>query len=87
MELQDRMLTHKLNIEDEPLLQPSKNKYVLFPVEYEDIWKVYKDARAVDWNAEEINLSEDMQDWGKKLKQITSRTRSSKQRSSECTWE
>ena len=41
MELQDRMLTHKLNIEDEPLLQPSKNKYVLFPVEYDDIWKAY----------------------------------------------
>ena len=67
MESQDRMLTHKLKIKDEPLLQPSKNKYVLFPVEYEDIWKAYKDARAVDWNAEEINLSEDMQDWEKKL--------------------
>ena len=67
MESHDRMLTHKLRIEDEPLLQPSKNKYVLFPVEYDDIWKAYKEARSVDWNAEEINLSEDMHDWNKKL--------------------
>ena len=61
------MLSHKLNPEEEPLLQPSKNKYVMFPLEFPDIWKKYKDARAVDWNAEEINLSEDKIDWEKKL--------------------
>ena len=53
MELQDIILTHKLNIEDEPLLQPSKNKYVLFPLEYLMFGR-HKNARGVDWNAEEL---------------------------------
>jgi ribonucleotide reductase beta subunit family protein with ferritin-like domain len=67
MDIEELVLTHKLNPEEEPLLQPSKNKYVMFPVEYPDVWKAYKDARAVDWNAEEIKLSGDLVDWKEKL--------------------
>lgn len=45
---------------EEPLLKERKNKYVLFPIEYDDIWQAYKKAQSVFWVTEEVNLSEDI---------------------------
>jgi len=49
----------------EPLLLENKNRFVLFPIEHDDIWKMYKQAEASFWTAEEIDLSPDLADWQK----------------------
>ena len=41
------------------------DRYVLFPIKYEKIWKSYKDAVSTFWTAEEIDLSKDLDDWVK----------------------
>ncbi len=48
---------------EEPLLEQNKNRFVLFPIEYDDIWQMYKQEEASFWTAEEIDLSADLQDW------------------------
>jgi hypothetical protein len=41
----------------EPFLQPSDNRYTLFPIQHQDIWAKYKQHLAVFWTAEEIDLA------------------------------
>jgi ribonucleoside-diphosphate reductase subunit M2 len=53
--------------EDEPLLRENPNRFVLFPIQYHEIWQMYKKAEASFWTAEEIDLSKDMHDWNNKL--------------------
>ena len=50
---------------DEPLLQENKNRFVLFPIQHDDIWQFYKKAEASFWTAEEIDLGQDLTDWEK----------------------
>ncbi|MDF2456000.1 MAG: nrdB [Cytophagaceae bacterium] len=50
---------------NEPLLAENKNRFVLFPIKYSDIWQMYKQAEASFWTAEEIDLSQDLSDWAK----------------------
>ena len=50
---------------DEPLLQENKNRFVLFPIQHDDIWQFYKKAEASFWTAEEIDLSQDLDRLGK----------------------
>jgi ribonucleotide reductase beta subunit family protein with ferritin-like domain len=47
----------------EPLLQEDLNRYVMFPIKDQDIWKMYKKAEDLFWRAEEIDLSKDNKDW------------------------
>ncbi len=47
----------------EPILQDNKDRFVLFPIQHNDIWKFYKQAEASFWTAEEIDLSQDLKDW------------------------
>jgi ribonucleoside-diphosphate reductase beta chain len=47
----------------EPLLSENPNRFVLFPIQYDEIWKMYKKAEASFWTAEEIDLSQDTKDW------------------------
>lgn len=49
----------------EPLLAEDPNRFVLFPIEHNDIWQMYKQAEASFWTAEEIDLSPDLSDWEK----------------------
>ncbi|TNV78853.1 hypothetical protein FGO68_gene11335 [Halteria grandinella] len=49
----------------EPLLEENPNRFVLFPIKYSDIWKMYKDQKAAFWTAEEIDLAQDLKDWEK----------------------
>jgi ribonucleoside-diphosphate reductase beta chain len=51
----------------EPILQENKNRFVLFPIQHDDIWNFYKRAEASFWTAEEIDLSPDIIDWENKL--------------------
>ncbi|MFD1553154.1 ribonucleoside-diphosphate reductase [Putridiphycobacter roseus] len=52
---------------DEPILKNNPNRFVLFPIEHEDIWKAYKTQEACIWTAEELDLSQDIIDWEEKL--------------------
>jgi len=52
---------------NEPLLTENKDRFVLFPIKHHDIWKMYKQAEASFWTAEEIDLAADQQDWDNKL--------------------
>ena len=47
----------------EPLLKESVDRYVLFPVEDNKIFKMYKKQVDLFWRPEEINLSKDLNDW------------------------
>ena len=52
-----------LPIHHEPILRENKDRFVLFPIQHQDIWKFYKQAEASFWTAEEIDLSHDIKDW------------------------
>ena len=49
----------------EPLLTESENRYVMFPIEDQDIWGMYKKQVECFWRAEEIDLSKDLTSWNK----------------------
>ena len=51
----------------EPILTDNPNRFVLFPIEHNDIWDIYKKAEASFWTAEEIDLHQDITDWENKL--------------------
>ncbi|KAJ7179890.1 putative small subunit of ribonucleotide reductase [Mycena crocata] len=52
---------------EEPLLKESPRRFVLFPIQYTDIWQMYKKAQACFWTAEEMDLSHDVLDWTNNL--------------------
>lgn len=49
----------------EILLRPNPRRFVLFPIQFHDIWQMYKKAEASFWTVEEVNLSRDLKDWAK----------------------
>ena len=52
----------------EPLLTPDDKRFVVLPVQYEDLYKMYKNAVASFWVAEEVDLSKDLNDWNELTK-------------------
>lgn len=50
-------------MEQEVLLKENKDRFVLFPIKYSEIWKMYKQAEASFWTAEEIDLTDDFIHW------------------------
>lgn len=51
----------------EPLLTPNRNRFVLFPIQHQALWEMYKKAEASFWTTEEIDLSADLADWETRL--------------------
>jgi ribonucleoside-diphosphate reductase beta chain len=51
----------------EKILQENPGRFVLFPIEHHDLWKLYKQQEACFWTAEEIDLAQDINDWDNKL--------------------
>lgn len=47
----------------EPLLQPTEDRFVVFPIQHQDMWDMYKKAEACFWTAEELDLSDDINHW------------------------
>jgi ribonucleoside-diphosphate reductase subunit M2 len=47
----------------EPLLAPDDNRFVMFPIKYDDIWQMYKKQVDCFWRAEEIDLTKDIIHW------------------------
>nr|KAJ3423105.1 Ribonucleoside-diphosphate reductase subunit M2 [Polyrhizophydium stewartii] len=48
---------------DEPLLKPNPRRFVLFPIQFHDVWQAYKNAEANFWSAEEVEMSDDLDDF------------------------
>jgi ribonucleotide reductase beta subunit family protein with ferritin-like domain len=49
----------------EPLLTPDDNRFVMFPIQHDDVWKMYQKQVDCFWRAEEVDLSKDLVDWSK----------------------
>jgi len=49
--------------EKEPLLVPDDNRFVMFPIQHDDIWQMYKKQVDCFWRAEEIDLTKDSDHW------------------------
>lgn len=48
---------------DEPIL--TNGRATTYPIEYPELWSLYKQAQASAWTAEEIDLGSDLKDWAK----------------------
>mmetsp|Transcript_9009 Transcript_9009/g.10178 ORF Transcript_9009/g.10178 Transcript_9009/m.10178 type:complete len:381 (+) Transcript_9009:2-1144(+) len=60
-------VTQTQGILPEPLLMENPHRFVLFPIQYHDVWEMYKKQQACFWVAEEIDLASDLKDWNDKL--------------------
>ena len=49
--------------QQEPLLAPDDNRFVMFPIRYQDVWEMYKKQVDCFWRAEEIDLTKDLPHW------------------------
>ena len=47
----------------EPLLAADDNRFVMFPIKYQDIWDMYQKQVECFWRPEEIDLSKDLAHW------------------------
>jgi len=47
----------------EPLLQEDDNRFVLFPIQYNDIYEMYKKQLDCFWRVDEVDLSKDLKCW------------------------
>jgi ribonucleoside-diphosphate reductase beta chain len=75
--IQNEQIKNGINIEEvlpeyvskpfEPILEENKQRFVLYPINHNDIWQYYKKAEASFWVADEIDLVQDLQDWNTKL--------------------
>ena len=53
----------KMDAAGEPMLMENPNRFVLFPIQDQEIWEMYKKAEASFWTAEEIDLAKDRAHW------------------------
>ena len=49
----------------ELLTQDNSNRFVIFPIQYQNLWDAYKNAQDTFWTSEEIDLTRDTEDWQK----------------------
>ena len=47
----------------EKILVENPSRFVIFPIEHNDIWEYYKQHQAAFWTAEEVDLTNDIRDW------------------------
>ena len=47
----------------EPILVTNPDRFVVFPIQYHDIWEFYEQHKAAFWTAEEFDLTDDIRDW------------------------
>jgi ribonucleoside-diphosphate reductase beta chain len=51
----------------EPILISNPNRFVLFPIEHQDIWDLYETQLSAMWTTQEVDLSKDISHWENKL--------------------
>lgn len=49
----------------DPLLREDDSRYVMFPIRYDDVWRMYKKQVDCFWRVEEVDLSKDLTDWNR----------------------
>lgn len=49
----------------EPILTDNPRRYVIYPIQHDDLWQAFKKHEASFWTAEEIDLAQDLVDWKK----------------------
>ncbi|XP_034229377.1 ribonucleoside-diphosphate reductase small chain A isoform X2 [Prunus dulcis] len=54
---------HEEETEQEPILMEQSERFCMFPIRYKQVWEMYKKAMASFWTAEEVDLSQDVQQW------------------------
>jgi ribonucleoside-diphosphate reductase subunit M2 len=54
-------------IRKEPILSTTSERYTVYPVQYQTIWKNYKKQLQCNWVVEEVDLSKDVAHWEKIL--------------------
>lgn len=59
------MIKGKMQAPTEEILTEMENRFVLYPIKYNNVWNMYKKAEAAFWTAEELDLSKDLGDWEK----------------------
>ncbi|XP_068189175.1 ribonucleoside-diphosphate reductase subunit M2 B isoform X1 [Antennarius striatus] len=59
----DQECINEYDVEDEPLLRNNPRRFVIFPIQYPDIWRMYKQSQASFWTVEEVDLSKDLAHW------------------------
>jgi ribonucleoside-diphosphate reductase beta chain len=47
----------------EKILESNNDRFVIFPIQHNDIWEFYQQHQAAFWTAEEVDLSNDIRDW------------------------
>jgi ribonucleoside-diphosphate reductase beta chain len=66
MEHQDILRQFKEYEKEEELLNEfDKSKFVIYPIKYPEIWKMFKNAVSAFWNVEEVSCDKDHDDWVK----------------------
>lgn len=50
-------------IKEEPILSSSKQRYTVYPIEYQTIWNNYKNQDKLRWTVGEVDLSKDVHHW------------------------
>ena len=48
---------------EEPIMKENAQRFVLFPIQYQSIYEMYKKHLASFWTADEIDLYQDLKDW------------------------
>ena len=63
----DRLCVDSSNVVDqeEPFLKTNPHRFVIMPIQFHDIWRMYKKAKASFWTVEEVDLSKDIEHWEK----------------------
>jgi len=47
----------------EPLLLPDENRFVMFPIQHDDVWAMYEKQVDCFWRPQEIDLTKDIDHW------------------------
>jgi len=54
---------NQIKMEDEAILRKNKHRFVLFPIQYHELYEITKRAESSFWTSNEIDLSKDIRDW------------------------
>lgn len=51
------------NMSTEPLLTEQPGRFVIYPIQDEELWNLYLRAKASFWTEAEVDLAKDLDDW------------------------
>lgn len=63
LDVEPKLVQRVRKLADEPLLIENPDRFVLFPIEHHDVFKMYKDLVAVRWIPEEVDTTKDLKDY------------------------